>query len=69
MAREFPLSVATRHYLRVTGRHFEQAVGGAPGGANQPEVVQNKTGQGRTNRDRQPMQISKEPSVFIQKNQ
>lgn len=45
-------AVASRHYLRVTDGHFEQAIGGgAPGGANVPEVVQNKTGQGRTKRD------------------
>ena len=37
----------------MTDGHFEQAIGGgAPGGANGPEMVQNRTGQGRTKRDR-----------------
>ena len=44
-------TVASRHYLRVTDGHFEQAIGGAPGGANAAEVVQNNDGQGRTNQD------------------
>ena len=44
-------TVASRHYLRVTDGHFEQAIGGAPGGADAAEVVQNNDGQGRTNQD------------------
>ncbi len=43
--------IAHRHYLKVTDSHFDQAIGGAPGGANGAKVVQNKSGQGGTNSD------------------
>lgn len=43
--------IAHRHYLKVTDSHFEQAIGGAPGGANGAKVVQNKSGQGETESD------------------
>ena len=43
--------IAHRHYLKVTDSHFDQAIGGAPGGANGAEVVQNKSGHGETKPD------------------
>ena len=60
---------ASRHYLRVTDRHFEQAIGGggAPGGVNHPEVVQNKTGHGRTKWDTVKGGIDSKPPVSLAK--
>ena len=55
--------MATRHYLRVTDAHFEQAVGGATGA----EMVQNKTGQGRTVTDTQTKPTEPKARVLMEK--
>ncbi len=60
-------SVAARHYLRVTDSHFEQAVGGAPGGATGAEMVQNRTVQSRTERDTETKPTARKARVLIEK--
>ena len=59
--------MATRHYLRVTDAHFEQAVGGASSGATGAEMVQNKTGQGRTVTDTQTKPTEPKARVLMEK--